>query len=156
MPPGTLAATWLFADPETPAEEVQSRALAAVPGPGTLAFEQVTGGRGALLIGTNGLVEPAEAWRESRAGRFAIRSAYPPGADIILDRSPFLLAVRLSVPEIDREEVRRWLDQEHSRSQLGVAGTHWYLGYEEVGADHTFLNLWGLAAPQIIETEAWE
>ncbi|MGE0217530.1 hypothetical protein [Mycolicibacterium sp.] len=77
----------------------------------------------------------------------------------VADSSPeseFVLAVALYVPDdTSRIDCRRWLDEEHARRQLEVAGTHWYAGYESAAGPFNFLNLWGLQKPEVIATEAW-
>ena len=152
MPIQRLHATWFFAPPDSDAGLDPER-LRAANGSASV-FEQVTDGSGALILGSEATPEIG-AIGERKGAEFALRSVDPRTADPAFDESPFLLAVRLFVPEPDRGEVRCWLDEEHSAFQLRVPGTHWYLGYEEVGGARSFLNLWGLADASVIESTAW-
>jgi hypothetical protein len=157
MPEPRIAATWIFADDGTDGKTIRAWAGDVVGAGGGRAFEQVTVGRGALLFGPEAEpVAPPDWVARSASGSFVLRSIDPRGSDPALDGSPFLLAVRLHVPERLRDEMRRWLDEEHSRLQLTVDGTQWFAGYEEVGERHSFLNLWGLRDPEVAESEAWK
>lgn len=153
MPIRHLHAAWLFA-PLDPGQrltwELEQTATTT-----TLAFQQVTEGQGGLIFGASIAELDTRIEGQRKRAAFSLRSVDPPQADPGLDSSPYLLAVRLFVPEPGHDQVRRWLDEEHSARQLAVPGTHWYLGYDEVGGDRTFLNLWGLAEPAVIETAAW-
>lgn len=153
MPIQRLHATWLFTASDGDAN-LNAELQRAAGGP-ALVFEQVTDGPGALVLGSEPGPDIEGVDGERKRAAFSLRSVDPRDADPAIDVSPFLLAVRLFVPEAGRDEVRRWLDEEHSAFQLSVPGTHWYLGYEEVGEDHSFLNLWGLADASVIDTAAW-
>ena len=84
---------------------------------------------------------------------FTLRRAHPPEANIA--PGDVMLVVRVFAADEDRDEFRRWLDEEHCRLQLGVPGVRWYLGYEEDGDRHSFLNLWGIDDPAVVHGEAW-
>ena len=87
---------------------------------------------------------------------FDIRSAYPDTAPIALTDAPCLLVVRVFARGDDeRAEFRHWLDEEHCRRQVSLPGVHWYLGYEQEGAEHSFLNVWSVEEPSIVDSEAW-
>jgi hypothetical protein len=83
------------------------------------------------------------------------RYAEPPDCAGVFGDAPYLLSVRLYAPEEYRDDVRRWLDEEHAARQLSVSGTYWYDGYEARGDSFAFLNLWGLRDPGVIETPEW-
>lgn len=151
MPTQRLHGTWLFATTQTDLEgDLRNRAA-----DDSILFTQVTNGQGALALGNAPSTALDTIEGERRHSQFALRSVDPRDAYPALDGSPVLLAVRLFVPEAGREEVRRWLDEEHSAFQLRVDGARWYLGYEEVGGDHSFLNLWGLDDASVIDSPAW-
>ena len=111
-------------------------------------FQEVDGPT-QVLLSAGGPPAPA-GW----AG-FALRHAHAPKLVPDLGRSPFLLAVRVVAAESDRAEFRRWLHEEHARLQVSLDGVNWFLGYEEEGAAHSFLNLWGIDAPTIVDGGAW-
>jgi hypothetical protein len=125
--------------------------------PGVHAFERVPGGAGGVLIGEARAVRHALALVDSnsRVGRFRLRTRYPHDAQPDFSRLDFLLVVHVDVVEASRDDNRRWLDEEHAAAQLSVSGTQWYLGYEEIDEPHSFLNLWGLAHPSVIESKEW-
>lgn len=83
------------------------------------------------------------------------RTTEPADTDGIFGNAPFLLAVRLYVPEPFVDDVRTWLEDEHIAMQLAVSGTFWYGGYEASTGRFAFLNLWGLRDPEVIETPEW-
>ena len=153
MPTQRLHGAWLFVRPERSSDDLE-RDLERLPVDGSTLFAQVTHGSGALVLGSAPSAALDSLDGERKQAEFALRSVDPRDADPALDESPFLLAVRLFVPEAGREDVRRWLDEEHSAAQLRVPGTHWYLGYEAADG-HSFLNLWGLEDPSVIDTPAW-
>ena len=88
---------------------------------------------------------------------FSFRHAHPEpgdGAANAID-TEFLLVVRAPAERHEREDFRRWLDEEHAPRQTALAGVHWYLGFEQEGDDHSFLNLWGIDDPAIVTGETW-
>lgn len=87
--------------------------------------------------------------------RFRLRKAHPFDQPIIPTQAPYVLAVRVWPSDQDRDEFRRWLDEEHCRRQVALPNVRWFLGYEQVGPDHSFLNLWGLDDPEVVSGEAW-
>lgn len=87
---------------------------------------------------------------------FALRNAHPRSTMISPVAAPYLLVVRVFASDGDRDEFRRWLDEEHARRQVSLPGVNWYLGYEEQGAAHSFLNLWSIDEPEIVDGTAWE
>ncbi|HET8616896.1 MAG TPA: hypothetical protein VFL94_15350 [Actinomycetales bacterium] len=92
-----------------------------------------------------------------RTGRFVRRSvAWAPARRPGDVSSRYLLCVQLFVPRAAAiADCRSWLDDEHAGRQLAVAGASWYGGYESLGGDFSFLNLWGIDAPEVIETPEW-
>ncbi len=153
MPLQRMHATWLFASPG--AGDLEGRLAANLKGSAAV-FVQESHGTGALAISevdSAGSLGDAEG--ERRGGEFGLRTVYPPGSAASIEDTPHLLVVRIFVPEGDRDEVRRWLDEEHCAFQLRVPGANWYLGYEQVGTEHSFLNLWELDDPAVIDAPAW-
>jgi hypothetical protein len=165
MTPPRLSVTWFVAPAQTAHELIRAWCAATVSDVGdrfTL-LEQVGDGRGQLSSGLGAAVigpERFEAgdgwWTSSHTANFRLRSTSPPTSDPVPGNAPFLLLTRTYVPEPMRNEYREWLEQEHSQRQLTVPGNEWYLGYEEEGARHSFMNLWGLVEPDIAEGEAWD
>lgn len=86
---------------------------------------------------------------------FRLRQAHPAHERITPMQAPYLLAVRVKSDDEDRGEFRRWLDEEHCRRQVSLRDVRWFLGYEQVGSEHSFLNLWGLDDPDVVDGEAW-
>ena len=166
MFPPQITASWLIGDDGTPASVVETwcRATAAAS-PGIAVLEQVAPGRGLLTSGRGALIvagEPAalggggDAWCGSRVeASFARRSEAGSGAVAESSEAPYLLMTRVSVLDAKREDFREWLDIEHSQRQMSVPGNEWYLGYEELGEGHSFMNLWGLLRPDVVESETW-
>jgi hypothetical protein len=114
---------------------------------GAQRYEQVPPGRGEMLL--------AEA-RDPTSVNYRLRvSSQAAGWNGSVWDSPYALSVRLFVPDAWQAGVRDWLDQEHYAAMLGVAGCHWYLGYESLAGRFNFLNLWGLDAPAVIDAPAW-
>ncbi len=87
---------------------------------------------------------------------FTLRSAHVEVGRIAPEDAPFLLVVRVFAGDRDRLEFRRWLDEEHSRLQVTLPGVNWYLGYEEAGGRNSFLNVWSIDEPQLVDGGAWE
>lgn len=144
MPWNWIRTAWLPSRP---------RSLAA--GRNASILERLTGGAGTFLVvdgdGDLAGIEPQQvAWRT-----FKLRHGYPDGADSNLADAPFVLVVNASAADAERDEFRRWLDEEHCVRQLTVPGVRWFRGYEEAGAHHSFLNLWGIDDPSVVESEAW-
>ena len=118
----------------------------------TLAFEQMDGTRvfearpadaGEAPDG------PANDWVP-----FGFRHGYPTTAPHSPD-APYLLVVRAVATPADREDFRRWLAEEHGPRQTSIPGVRWLEAYEAEGTDHSFLNLWGIEDPAIVDGEAW-
>ena len=88
---------------------------------------------------------------------FSFRHAHPERGGGRADASDagFLLVVHAVAEPDEREDFRRWLDEEHAPRQTALAGVNWYLGYEQEGADHSFLNLWGIDDPAIVTSDTW-
>jgi hypothetical protein len=120
----------------------------------SLVLEAVEGGRGLMLA-------PDEAPQAQDAGNdgswvpFALRSAHPHATRISPADAGYLLVVRVFARDRDRDEFRRWLDEEHAGLQLSLPGVNWYLGYEQSNRGHSFLNLWSIDAAEIVASEAW-
>lgn len=87
--------------------------------------------------------------------RFRFRRAQASPSVPELTESTAILVVRVFAEEADRGEFRRWLDDEHARLQCGIPGVRWYLGYEEEGSAHSFLNVWGLDDPRVADGRTW-
>jgi len=118
---------------------------------GPIAVFEATDRSGLAIVrpGSGGLAYSGET------GTYRHWRTEPPDTEGIFGNAPYLLAVRLYVPESYRDEVRRWLDEEHIAQQLGVSGAFWYQGYEASSGRFAFLNLWGLRDPGVIQTPEW-
>lgn len=92
-----------------------------------------------------------------RAGwsRFRLRHRYPTTPAPDLRDARHLLVVRVVADAPERSDFRRWLDEEHCRLQVSLPGVHWYLGYEEEGDRHSFLNLWSVDEPETVDGADW-
>ena len=121
---------------------------------GAIAFASVTDGS-RLWLTPSGSSEDGDTIRCASCIPFALRSAHSDAATIAPHDTPYLLAVRVYAPSADRDEFRRWLDDEHARLQTSLPGVNWYLGYEQAGDTHSFLNLWGIDNPDVVDSEAW-
>ena len=86
---------------------------------------------------------------------FAFRNGHPTGPAVDPAAAQYLFVVRVFAADADRDEFRRWLDEEHCRLQVSLPAVNWYLGYEQIGTDHSFLNLWGVDDPAVVSSEAW-
>ena len=118
-------------------------------GPPGATFEALDGGR-TLTLASGEHVAGDSTWL-----RFRVRRAHPSQQLITPSHAPYVLAVRVFATDEDRDEFRRWLDQEHCRRQVALPDVRWFLGYEQVGPDHSFLNLWGIDDPEVVDGEAW-
>jgi hypothetical protein len=161
-----LAATWLVAaadgDPDA-----MGRWAATIAGSADVAIlEQVAPGRGRLASG-RGLVIvrdrateldlESDGWWSSRIdAAFRLRQTHAPSVPPDVTATPFMLLTRTYVPSDMRDEFRTWLQEEHSQRQLAVPGNRWYLGYEEIGERHSFMNFWGLELSTTAESDAWD
>ncbi len=140
MTPPRLVARWL----------VDERSGTVAPVERSLAFRSVTDASRRLVLTTDGAAQA-----DDTAATFRLRHGYPETINGDLADVPFLLAVRVFAADEDRDDFRRWLDEEHCARQVGIPGVRWYLGYEEEGPEHSFLNLWGLDDPAIADGAAW-
>lgn len=88
---------------------------------------------------------------------FSLRHALPELTDGRVDDSDagYVLVVRASAEPSERVDFRRWLDEEHAPRQTTLAGVRWFLGFEQEGVDHSFLNLWGIDDPAIVTSGEW-
>ena len=86
---------------------------------------------------------------------YAFRHAHPELTDGQSSDSEFLLVVQAAAEPHEREDFRRWLDVEHAPRQTALPGVNWYVGFEQVGTDHSFLNLWGIDDPAIVTGDTW-
>lgn len=84
------------------------------------------------------------------SGRYVGRSARGGAFD-----APVLLCVRVRVQEGTEQAARDWLDDEHAPRQLEVPGALTFHGFESTRHPHAFLNLWGLADPDVPSSSAW-
>jgi hypothetical protein len=85
---------------------------------------------------------------------FRYRQGHPAG-EPHAPTTPYLLVVRAVADGDDREEFRRWLGEEHGPRQTTLPGVHWLRAYEEEGLEHSFLNLWGIDGPAVVDSDAW-
>ena len=118
--------------------------------PDAAVLEHVEGQRTLLMAFTG--PDMAPGWVP-----FSFRHAHPELGDVGADASDagFLLVVRAGAEPHERDDFRRWLDEEHAPRQVALAGVHWYLGFEQEGVEHSFLNLWGIDDPAIANGAAW-
>ena len=86
---------------------------------------------------------------------FTLRHAHPNAQAADIRRAPFVLVVRVYAQDAERDEFRRWLDEEHCPRQVTIPGVRWYLGYEQDGDEHSFLNIWGIDHPDVVDGKAW-
>ena len=87
---------------------------------------------------------------------FTFRQGYPATA-AQPPVAPYLLVVRVVADEEQgRLEFRRWLGEEHGPRQATIPGVRWLQAFEEDGASHSFLNLWGIDDPSVVAGERWE
>jgi len=118
--------------------------------PAGTAFKAVNGGGSLLLVPGEDAPRSSYAWIP-----FALRYGYPQGPVPDLATADHLLVVRVRAADADRAEFRRWLDEEHCELQVSLLGVNWYLGYEQVGAEHSFLNLFSVDDPAVVDSVAW-
>jgi hypothetical protein len=85
---------------------------------------------------------------------FGFRHGAPDDGPHVPD-APYLLVVRVFAVSRDRDEFRRWVDEEHGPRQVMIPGVSWLQAYEEEGPPHSFLNVWGIDDPSVIDGEAW-
>ena len=128
----------------------ESGSATATP-PDGLVLEHVTGHAGNLVIAP----VSDEGGAVTDWPTFTLRHAHPAAQKADVGRAPFVLVVRVFAPDADRNEFRRWLDEEHSARQLTIPRVRWYLGYEQDGHEHSFLNIWGIDDPDVVDGEAW-
>lgn len=119
-----------------------------------LALASVEGGRG-LMLAPHEAPQAQHAEKDGSWVPFALRSAHPQATRISPADPGYLLVVRVFARDRDRDEFRRWLDEEHAGLQLSLPGVNWYLGYEQSDSGHSFLNLWSIDDPEIVASEAW-
>jgi hypothetical protein len=125
------------------------------PDRGALALVSVDGGRG-LQLAPDEAPQVRDSEDDGSWVAFALRSAHTQAATISPAGAPYLLVVRVVAGgDDDRDEFRRWLDEEHARLQVSLPGVNWYLGYEQSVGDHSFLNVWSIDDPEIVASEAW-
>jgi len=120
--------------------------------PAALAFERIDGERvfEARPAGAGDAPDGlANGWVP-----FGFRHGYPATAPHAPD-APYLLVVRAVATPADREDFRRWLAEEHGPRQTAIPGVRWLEAYEAEGTDHSFLNLWGIDDPAIVDGDAW-
>jgi len=70
--------------------------------------------------------------------------------------APYILSVRAWYRDGYEHQAREWFDQEHAQRQVAVEGVLSYQGFESVNDSFHFLNLWGLADPTVVSSDAWE
>lgn len=113
-------------------------------------LEEIDGEMTLLLVPGESAPTPSDAWIP-----FTLRHAHPAAPAPDPGAVHHLLVVRVFAANADRDEFRRWLDEEHSRLQVSLPGVNWFLGYEQSGRDHSFLNLWSVDDPVVVHSEAW-
>lgn len=120
---------------------------------GSLVFVSLDGRR-TLSLRESGDDQTDDATAGS-AVPFRHHQRYPASAPDAPD-APFLLVVRaVATDDRDREDFRRWLREEHGPRQTTLPGVRWLHAYEQEGAEHSFLNLWGIDDPAVVDSEAW-
>jgi len=165
-PIADLAATWLVADAGSDRAAIAGWAATIANSPEVAILEQVAPGRGRLASGIGLVIVRDRAtdldvgdggWWSSRIdAAFRLRQTHAPTVPPAVTTTPFMLLTRTYVPPAMRDEFRTWLQEEHSQRQLAVPGNRWYLGYEEIGEHHSFMNFWGLETSTTAEGDAWD
>lgn len=141
-------ATWGEGDPGWPGQR-------PLPAPGSGQCFPGVDGTGLMWLLTR---PPAAEGETGLSAEEFRRRVFELAPGVTAEPSPYVLSVRLHVPDpSQREDVRRWLDEEHSERQLSVDGAYWYGGYESLpdAQDFVFLNLWGLESPEVIDAPEW-
>ncbi len=140
---------------------------AAASGGRVRRFRLADGGAGVMLLAElRGLSNTAAVptWLHAagargvdgvESARYRLRVARASRGSGDLFEAPYILSVRLFVPEQWRADVRAWLDEEHYGAHLKLRGCSWYHGYESLDGPFNFLNLWGLDSPGVIDTPEW-
>lgn len=115
-------------------------------------FDELEGPRSLVIAGADTRVPDLSdaSWLS-----FRFRLAHAPESSPEPAQAAAVLAVRVFADPADRDEFRRWLDAEHAPLQVSIPDVQWYLGYEEEHAPHSFLNLWGLDDPAVVDGPAW-
>jgi hypothetical protein len=129
-----------------------SAAMPEEPGPsGAITFDSLDGRRVfSLQAASAGSSDaPAGGWVA-----FRYRQGHP-ASEPHAPTTPYLLVVRVVADGDDGAEFRRWLGEEHGPRQTTLPGVHWLQAYEEEGPGHSFLNLWGIDDPAVIDSDAW-
>jgi hypothetical protein len=165
--PDDISVTWLVAHAAISDRDIGDwcRAIAAAE-PDHDVMVQLATGRGRLAAGKGALVvtsagKPAVPERppwcsDTITADFHLRQVHAPDGEPSLAATPAMLLTRTYVPDDMRDEFREWLTVEHSQRQLDVPGNHWYLGYEEIGPRHSFMNFWGIDDPSVADGDAWD
>jgi hypothetical protein len=165
MTDSNIAATWLVADPSVDEYEIETWCRSESDVRAGVFMVQVATGRGKLSGGRGALVvqaspagdPPRPAWAvEVIRAEFRLRQVHAPGGEPELATTRSMLLTRTYAPDDMRDEFREWLVTEHSQRQLDVPGNNWYLGYEEVGPRHSFMNFWGIDDPGVADGDAWD
>jgi hypothetical protein len=137
--PELLDVTWHDGDRPQPPTGPDAFALEAHGAPGWALVAAATG--------------PSPADDDARI-RYRLGGAHGP-AGSFLGSSPYVLSVRAYPPAELRDELVRWLEEEHSERMRRIGGAAWHLWYASTTGRPCVLNLWGLASPGQIETPAW-
>jgi hypothetical protein len=137
--PDELDVTWNGGDLPRPSPRAGVLVFEAHGAPGWLSLAAAEG--------------PAPAGDDATI-RYRLRQADGP-AGSFLGSSPAILSVRVYPPEPLRDDMIRWVEQEHSDRMRRIGGAHWYLGYLATTGRYCQLNLWGLDAPEQIDTPGW-
>ena len=116
-----------------------------------VAVLELVDGRRTLLLAPTG-PDMAPEWVP-----FSFRHAHPELGDGRVDASDagYMLVVHAVAEPHEREDFRRWLDEEHAPRQTALVGVNWYVGFEQQGVQHSFLNLWGINDPAIVSGDVW-
>jgi hypothetical protein len=137
--PQLLDATWHDGDQAPP-----------VPSPGSLVFV-AHGAPGWVRFAAAAGPAPSE---DSSTVRYALRQADGPGGSF-LGSTPAILSVRVYPPVDLRDDMIRWIEEEHSDRMRRIGGAAWYLGYLSTTGRYCQLNVWGLSSPAQIDTPEW-
>lgn len=124
----------------------------AVDAPAAHRFEGLDGLRLFWLLPAPGAATDThceDGWIQFRFGH-----GYPAGAPHAPD-APYLLVVHIAASLDVRDGFRSWLHDEHGPRQTSIRGVRWLQAYEQEGAEHSFLNLWGVDDPAIVDGDDW-
>lgn len=76
-----------------------------------------------------------------------------PGQDLALGDALLLVTVEMDPDHED--EINRWFDEEHVPERLECPGFLWARRYRVLEGSPTYVNLYGLADPDVLESDAY-